>query len=80
VRELARWRMVVTSQTFVGAEAIGGEGPGWGIAVRQWLSMKQSWRPFPKMEEKEEGTSPVEILSLQPVVKGLYRLFLDLDR
>jgi hypothetical protein len=34
--------MVVTSQTFVGAEAIGGEGPGWGIVGRRWLSMKQS--------------------------------------
>jgi hypothetical protein len=62
VRELVRWRMVVTSQTFVGAEAIGGEGPGWEIVGRRWLSMKQSWRPFPKME-KEEGRSQGGVVS-----------------
>jgi hypothetical protein len=41
-------------QTFVGAEAIGGEGPRWGIASRRWSSIMPSWHRFQKMKEKQE--------------------------
>jgi hypothetical protein len=54
VRELARWRMAVTWQTFVGAGDIGGEGPRWGIADQRWPSIMPSWRQFRKMNEKQE--------------------------
>jgi hypothetical protein len=57
-------KALIAWQTFVGAEAIGGEGPGWGIAGRRWPSIMTSWRRFRKMKDKQEqGRSQGGIVS-----------------